>query len=91
MSYDDSNIENQKFYIESSIYEIEKSRCISEQMDDAKVQDKISLNLFFDSKSNIPLGFGWQHDQKYCYAYFQYGSRFSEALEENEIYLKAIT
>ena len=56
-------MEKARFYIDPTIQGLDRAINISEQEDDLRAQDQVSLKLFFDQKDeSVPLGFGWKHE-----------------------------
>ena len=73
---------------------MDQSRQISEQEDDLQSQQHVSLQIFYDQKQDVkdskPLGFGWQHELKFCYADFQFTTRADEYGAEEQV-VKSLT
>ena len=53
------------------------------------------MQLFYDQREDVkdkkPLGFGWMHDLKFCYAPFQFVNKKNEITNEEELHVKTLT
>lgn len=73
---DKAMLQKSQLTLEATVRGLDQQRSISAQEDDAYVQQSISLQLFYDQREKVkdskPLGFGWMHELKFCFAEFQY-------------------
>ena len=68
---DPTSITKHMLMIEASVQGLDNARSVSEQQDEAS---HVSLQVFYDHRAPKleprPLGFGWQHELKFCFAEF---------------------
>lgn len=89
---DRSMISKSQLTLDNTIQGSDMARHMPAQEDDFANQQKVCLHIFYDQrepeKDSKPIGFGWQHELKFCYSEFKFIEKKSEVTGDVETQIK---